>query len=139
MVRYLTDLEEVDGTVWEGEVSTIGVNKVTCNNSMTVSLNTFNGGNKISTWNIPAGSKNFTTKLGLDNRTEDGVTALFQIYVDDSPVNSGYSVGVLTVKDVKVDLSGARRIKLVVRGTGNGGAGPGHVGDATWCDPRFAG
>lgn len=78
----------------------------------------------------------FAVKLGLDKGTENGVKAHFQIYLDGAPINTGYTLDVLSVQEVSINVIGKSRIELVTDGTENGG-GTGYVGDATWCDARL--
>lgn len=135
-LKYLADIKlDPSSPSPETGVSTIGGNKRECGKSLLFSLNTFQDAPSVR-YDIPAGWTTFTTTLGLDNKTRDGVKAHFEIYLDDEPINAGYTLDLLSIQEISVPVSGKSYLTLKVAGVENGG-GTGRVGNATWCDARF--
>jgi hypothetical protein len=76
--------------------------------------------------------KRFTAKVGVDAATEGRGSVTFEIYLDGkkawaTPTMSGLDA----MREVDLDVSGARRLRLVVGDAGDGNA----LDAADWCEP----
>ena len=74
----------------------------------------------------------FRAKVGVDAATEGRGSVVFEVYLDGkrtwkSPVMSGLD----KARDLKVDVSGVDRLRLVVTDGGDGN----RLDAADWCDP----
>lgn len=116
VTSYLSDLDPVGGLGNYKHTGTATVQRTTYGNSVIFSLNSFNGGAKTVTYNIPAGEKEFRATVGLDEKTESGCTVFSQVSFDGNPVNSGFTLPVGRTRDVVEKVGDAGRLTVTVNG-----------------------
>ncbi|MEU0695181.1 NPCBM/NEW2 domain-containing protein [Streptomyces niveus] len=138
VTSYLSDLDPVGGLGNYKHTGTATVQRTTYGNSVIFSLNSFNGGAKTVTYNIPAGKKEFRATVGLDEKTESGCTVFFQVSFDGNPVNSGFTLPVGRTREVVEKVGGADRLTITVNGVDSPSGKVNGTCRAVWGDARFS-
>lgn len=138
VTSYLSDLDPVGGLGNYKHTGTATVQRTTYGNSVIFSLNSFNGGAKTVTYNIPAGKKEFRATVGLDEKTESGCTVFFQVSFDGNPVNSGFTLPVGQTRDVVEKVGDAGRLTITVNGVESPSGKVNGTCRAVWGDARFS-
>ncbi|WP_164252758.1 NPCBM/NEW2 domain-containing protein [Streptomyces sp. S4.7] len=138
VTSYLSDLDPVGGLGNYKHTGAATVQRTTYGNSVIFSLNSFNGGAKTVTYNVPAGKKEFRATVGLDERTESGCTVFFQVSFDGNPVDSGFTLPVGQTREVVEKIGGAGRLTITVNGVDSPTGKVNGTCRAVWGDARFS-
>ncbi len=66
------------------------------------------------TWRVPEGSRRFVATVGIDDAVRPGGNAIVVVLVDDEELLRKTITGEASAEEIRVDLSGARRLTLLV-------------------------
>lgn len=136
-VRYLADLDPIGGLGNWKSTGAAQMRQRTYGNSVVFSPNYFNSTKLDLTYNVPLGMRYFDATVGLDDRTGVDSSVFFQVELDGSPADSGFTLGVDGTKQLHMPLGGAQRLTIRIEVLKRGPDAVNADLHAVWGDARF--
>ncbi|HEY5835408.1 NPCBM/NEW2 domain-containing protein [Streptomyces sp.] len=137
-VVYLSSLDPIGGLGNWKTTGSAGMGQKTYGNGIIFTPNYFNSQRLDLTFTIPSGMKHFKATVGLDDRTAPGATVFFQIQRNETPVDSGFTLGVDGRQEVNPLITGAHRLTIMVEVTKRAPDSINAPLHAVWGDARFS-
>lgn len=139
-VQYLSELKPVSKPFG---VNTGGaeIDKQPYAHSVWVAVGACSKSDHSLTYQIDSDWKTFTASVGLSEKSEKRYKIFFQVYVDEKPIEPGYTVEANTwpaAHKIEVPISSAHQVKLAATWLKGGECNDGNVSLATWGDAMFS-
>ncbi|WP_405586713.1 NPCBM/NEW2 domain-containing protein [Streptomyces sp. NBC_01190] len=137
-VRYLSDLDPIGGLGNGESTGSMEMRQQPYGNSVEFSPSYFGAQRLSLTYNIPLHMRYFDATVGLDDRTGVESSVFFQVERNESPVDSGFTLGVDGTKNLHLPISGFQRITITIEVMKRGPDAVNAKLHAVWGNARFA-
>jgi hypothetical protein len=137
-VQFLNQLDSDHGTVLNVDTGGFEINDVLYPNSTRVAVDAGSESQHAIEYDIDGDWETLKIWVGLDDTSEQNSDLYFQVYLDDQPIEPGYTLGQWeSAEAVSIPVAGKHRIKLTVIWISGGVANDSEISDAVWGDAQL--